>query len=129
MARAFGIGSGAPGGAGSPSHIHQEDNPRLVAYEKLLRELGNNSTIGSRSTTDGRDDSERTVTEIATEGLVSASRLGYGERSRGPRYETDGGTRLAGGRPGEVVADDFDRHSTSEGSALPPPYSSDFGET
>ena len=52
---------------------------------------------------------------------------GAGHR-RGPRYETDGGVRLAGGRMGETIAEDFDQYSVSEGSTLPPPYSSASGE-
>ena len=53
------------------------------------------------------------------------------EQSRAPRYETDGGVRVAGGRVGEAAAPvDSDRYTLrSEGSTLPPPYSSHFGET
>ena len=52
------------------------------------------------------------------------------EQRRAPRYETDGGVRVAGGRAGEVVAVEDDRYTLrSEGSTLPPPYSSHFGET
>ena len=56
---------------------------------------------------------------------------GHGvEQRRLRRYETDGGVRMAGGRAGEVVAVEDDRYTLrSEGSTLPPPYSSHFGET
>ncbi len=42
------------------------------------------------------------------------------------RHETDGGVRLAGGRAQEAA---FDQYSMSDGSTLPPPYSSDFGDS
>ena len=52
------------------------------------------------------------------------------EQRRLRRYETDGRVRVAGGRAGEVVAVEDDRYTLrSEGSTLPPPYSSHFGET
>ena len=51
------------------------------------------------------------------------------ERRRDSRHETDGGVRLAGGRAGEAIADDIDQNSVSDGSTLPPPYSSHFGES
>ena len=60
--------------------------------------------------------------EISVPSLVHAV-----ERRRSPRYEVDGGVRLAGGRVGEVLADDLDQDSTVGGSTFPPPYSSHFG--
>ena len=47
---------------------------------------------------------------------------------RSLRHGVDGGGWLTRGRPGEAVADDLDQASTSDGSMLPPPYSSHFGE-
>ncbi len=120
------MSSSAPDRAGPPSHPHEDIN-RAVAFKKVLRELGSNTRSRS-ATTGGRDDSELMVTEVETEGLVFVGRRGGGEQHRGPRCDTDGGTRLAGERPGEVVMDDFDQRSMSEGSTLPPPYASDFGE-
>ena len=43
-------------------------------------------------------------------------------------YETDGGVRLAGGRPGEAVSDIIEGYSNSGESTLPPPYASHVGE-
>ena len=43
-----------------------------------------------------------------------------------PRYETDGGVRLAGGRPREAVVDELDGVILREVPTLPPPYSSTF---
>lgn len=66
----------------------------------------------------------------ATERLISLGHIGFREQNTVPRHETDGGVRLAGGRPGGVAADDLDHHTVSEnGSTLPPPYSSDFGDS
>ena len=52
----------------------------------------------------------------------------HAERPRSYRYETNGGVRLAGGRPGEVVSNIIEGYSNSDESTLPPPYSSHFGE-
>ena len=56
----------------------------------------------------------------------------YGvEQPRDSRYEMDGGVRVAEGRVGDSgVAVDYAQHTLiSEGSTLPPPYSSHVGET
>ncbi|KAM5545285.1 hypothetical protein V8D89_001396 [Ganoderma adspersum] len=50
------------------------------------------------------------------------------EHPRSYRYEADGGVRLAGGRPGEVVPDIIDGFRISDELTLPPLYSSHFGE-
>lgn len=47
-------------------------------------------------------------------------------------YDTDGGVRLAGGRPGEVSVEGPGQRNAariSDGSTLPPPYSSHFGDS
>ncbi|PIL28533.1 hypothetical protein GSI_08571 [Ganoderma sinense ZZ0214-1] len=52
----------------------------------------------------------------------------YAEHRRERRRETDAGARLAGGRAGEIaILEDLDQYSVSEGSTLPPAYSSHFG--
>lgn len=48
---------------------------------------------------------------------------------RDPRRETDAGVTLGGGRRGEGATDGLNWDSVSEGSTLPPPYSSHFEET
>lgn len=64
---------------------------------------------------------------------VTAGHCRCGHGRRGVRQAEDGGIRLAGGRPGEVAADECDQDSlrTSEsdrsGSTLPPPYASHYG--
>ncbi|KAM5545088.1 hypothetical protein V8D89_001199 [Ganoderma adspersum] len=68
------------------------------------------------------DESERPIVET-----LVPSPIYVVERLRSRRYEVDGGVRLAGGRVGEVLADDLDRDSTAGGSTFPPPYSSYFG--
>lgn len=44
------------------------------------------------------------------------------------QHETDGGVRLAGGRPGEAMRplEDLDQRSTSDESTLPPSYCSQY---
>ena len=114
-------------------------NPEITTggatEDKLLREL-NHAMHGNGTSTwpsGGNHD------EVAESGAVPAVRGSthsiYGIEGHGDiRRETDGGVRLAGGMVREVLArsDDFDREqdsiSGSEGSTLPPPYSSQFGE-
>ncbi|KAM5541314.1 hypothetical protein V8D89_004868 [Ganoderma adspersum] len=96
--------------------------------EKLSRDLRTRSrAVPSASATTGG------INEQAAGALDVSIPPGHGpaENRRAPRYETDGGVRLAGGRAGEVAMDNCDRdeQNTSEGGyTLPPPYSSDFGE-
>lgn len=116
-------------GSEHPDYRHQENTHEAVVSEKLLRELRNRNR--SESMPGGRNGSQEVDRQTATaERLISLGQIGFREQNRVPRYETDGGMRLAGGRPGLVPADDFDRHTVSEnGSTLPPPYSSDFGDS
>lgn len=69
--------------------------------------------------------------DIASENPVSTR--DKSRRIRGARYDTDGGVRLAGGRLEEAMVDELaDQRSNashSDGSTLPPPYSSHFGDT
>ena len=115
-----------------PEHLdyrHQDNTHEGSMSKKLLRELRNRNR--SESTPGRRNGSQEVDQQAATaERLMSLAQIGFREQNRVPRYETDGGVRLAGGRPGGVPADDFDRHTLSEnGSTLPPPYSSDFGDS
>ena len=75
----------------------------------------------------GPDGTEEIEVKPATEGIVISHR--DAEHGGGPRRETDGGVRLAGGRAGEVTAEEFDRNRMSEGSTLPPEYCSEFGDS
>ena len=105
-------------------HPRRESNSRVVMAEKVLRELRNrnfNRTIApsSRARTD-------VLENPRAEDPVPPS-VQVVERCESPRYEVDGGVRLAGGRVGEVPPDDLDELDTVNGSTLPPPYSSHYG--
>ncbi|KAM5546302.1 hypothetical protein V8D89_000428 [Ganoderma adspersum] len=129
-ARASSMSLNQSNGPEQPDYHHQENTHEGAASEKLLRDLRNRNR--SKSTLGGRNGSQEVDRQAVTERLVSSGQIGFREQNRVPRYETDGGVRLAasGGRPGGVAADDFDYHSMSEnGSTLPPPYSSDFGDS
>ena len=82
----------------------------------------------------GGNENERTESSTAGIEVVTACRHGIehdfdGVLLRTRRQETDGGVRLAGGRLGEAPIDDQHDASDSEGSTLPPAYSSDYGDT
>ena len=95
---------------------------RPGASEKLLREWGNRTA--AESMWDGvREQTDRT----AVVHIFSGHRIE--PHGRYTRYDTDGGVSLAGGRPREVRVDNADQRSTSDESTLPPPYSSDFGDS
>lgn len=91
----------------------------IILSEKILRELGGSGT--------GR------APPVPRGGLVQP-RMGGMENNvvdprQSPRYDADGGVRLAGGRA--AVMQNFDQQSiatVSDDSTLPPPYSSDFGD-
>ena len=114
-ARASSVGSCALDCAAHSPRCHRTNDERLEPSEKLLRE------VRSRATP--------IVPEPVDAANEEYAASGYGiEHRRAPRHETDGGVRLAGGRVGEDLVDDFDQRSTSDGSTLPPPYSSHFGD-
>ncbi|PIL28572.1 hypothetical protein GSI_08613 [Ganoderma sinense ZZ0214-1] len=115
----------------SSAQIHAEPLPDFhgedVVTEKRLLELTRQrDRYRVVTTSSGRDGngSEQLRTRAApiVEEPISAP------PGRDLRHEMDGGRRLAGGRPGEPVTDDLDHDAMSEGSTLPPPYSSHFGE-
>ena len=80
---------------------------------------------------DGVQQIEIMMDAATVEAIVSSEHAA--ENRGGAPYETDGGVRLAGGRVGEVGrTEDFDQRSLMlpvDGSTLPPPYSSDFGDS
>lgn len=117
VARASSVGSCELDCATHSPHPHRTRNERLVPSEKLPRELG--SRVASETM--------RELAGVATEEYAS-SKDGI-EHRQVPLHEADGGVRLAGGRVGEDLAGDFDQRSASDGSTLPPPYSSHFGDT
>ena len=99
----------------------------LHDIEKQFQDLIHNPTGGENTNT-----AEGNTVETAAEVPASA---GFDRNSlQGPRYSTDGGIRLAeeaGGRPADAdveTIDDRDSAALSEGSTLPPPYSSHFGD-
>ena len=72
-----------------------------------------------------RDDAERPPTRDISPPLRSSNTPGTSIPTT-RRHETDGGVRLAGGRPGSedgVVLDIEEPRSLSSASTLPPPYS------
>ena len=79
------------------------------------------------SAADGPDATEAILVEAVVE--VRASSGHDLDPRGGPPYKMDGWTRLDGRGPGNAVVHDLDRDSMSEGSTLPPPYSSQLGET
>lgn len=98
----------------------------LLSDKRLLelRGLNGNGAPPTRDRPSGGIQQMEMDTAVAEEGVSSERGV---ENNRGLRYETDGGVRLAGGRVGEVATEECD--SMSEGSTLPPPYSSDFGDS
>ena len=102
------------------SRPHLETIDNLPTSRKPFREPRNSHfVLGS----DERSMIEQT--DAAAAGPVpSAGHIP--EHRRTPWHATDGGVRLVGGRAGEAVLDDFDDDGVSEGSTLPPPYSSHF---
>ena len=106
-------------------HIRQrrpESTNAVFMREKLLRAL--RGTV-SEVSTDGNANNDENATAEAPTSLDDGVKY-----RRDLRHETDGGMRLAGGRVGEpeVAADNIDQHSAWDGSTLPLPYSSHFGE-
>ena len=110
-------------------HTDRENVSGHATSEKRLLELAQlRSRDGTATASGGRNVDEHSdihVAETLEEPVASSRRV---EHRRNPRHETDGGVRLAGGRLGEVDADELDQDgmSESEGSTLPPPYSSHF---
>lgn len=117
VARASSIDSSAPDRVAQISYPHWTSIDRPIRSEKILRELR------SRAATVVRERADTTIEDSISSGQAIQNR-------RVRHHETDGGVRLAGGRVEEPLqdSDDFDQLSTSDGSTLPPPYSSDFGE-
>ena len=118
------VASSAVDGDAQMPHPRRESNSRVVMAEKVLRELRNrnfNRTVApsSRARTDVP---ENPGAEDPVPPSIQAA-----ERCESLCYEVDGGVRLAGGRVGEVLADDLDGHDTVNGLTLPPPYSSHYG--
>ena len=109
------------------SHPHLESIDELLASEKLFREL-RNQPVPTSTSWDSVNDPKEAVAEARTLAFYGSSGI---VQSRTPRHATDGGIRLAGGRPGEGVANDsendVDQHRGSDASILPPPYSSHCG--
>lgn len=102
--------------------------------EKLLRELNHGMHGNGTSTWPGGGNNE-VIESGAIPAVRGSTHSSYAiEGHRDIRRETDGGVRLAGGMVRDALGglDDFDREqdsiSWSEGSTLPPPYSSQFGE-
>ena len=113
-------------------------NPEITdggaTEDKLLRELNHAMHGNGTSTWPGGGNNE-VIESGAVPAVRGSTHSSDGiERRRNTRRETDEWVSLAGGRLRDVVAasDDFDREqdsiSGSEGSTLPPPYSSQFGE-
>ena len=98
---------------------HLESDHHLFTPEKSLGRPGDGRVVPTSPVHMHR------LEDSLVEAAIPSS---YGvEQSSVPRYEADGGVRMVGGRVGEVVAVNSDQLSTSEGSTLPPPYSSHFG--
>ena len=102
--------------------------------DKLLRELNHGMHGNGTSTWPGGGNNE-VIESGAVPAVRGSTHSSYGiEHRRNTWRETDRWVSLAGGRLRDVVAvsDDLDREpdsiSGSEGSTLPPPYSSQFGE-
>ena len=110
------------------THAPQNDAQAETTTRKRIAATTNISVLtmtgGGNTSEHRRPEAE----EAPAEGVpISISQGIGGHRYR--RQEMDGGMSLEGGRLGETLMDVFDRDSTvSEGSTLPPPYSSDFGE-
>ena len=93
-----------------------------VRSEKVLQEL--RSKTLETSGVDGADELGDTGTRFGAPTSIQGN-----QTHTSLRHENVGGLAFSGGRPGEEGAwDDFDQHSTSDGSTLPPPYSSHIGE-
>ena len=92
-----------------------------VGSQKPLQEL--RSKTLETSGVDGADELGDTGTRL--EAPIS---IQENQNNRSLRHENGGGLAFERGRPGEETVWDFDQHSTSDGSTLPPPYSSHFGE-
>ena len=105
-----------------PCHPRRESIDSCLMSDKLLRDQRNRAA--PMSTTGGNSGQAGAAVQLA----VSASGRGV-EHPRGLQQESDGGVWLAGGRAAEISTDDFGEDNTWDGSALPPPYSSQFGET
>ena len=121
------MGSGALDRIVNLSHQeYRESTDGIFMTKKLFRErrsLNSNRAPSIRGGPNGTGWME--IDEIVP------SDPGRGDH-RGARHEMDGGVRLAGGTTEEVATPgDFGRHSMSEsdGSTLPPPYSSHFRES
>ena len=106
------------------THIRQRrpESTNAAFMREKLRAL--RGTVSEISTNGNANNDENAAAEAPTsldDGM---------EYRRGLRHETDGGVRLAGGRVGEpeVAANNIDQHSAWDGSTLPLPYSSHFGE-
>ena len=106
-----------------------------VTDDKLLREINQGRHGNGTSTWPGGWNNDEVIESGAIPAVRRSTHSSYAiEGHRDIWRETDGGVRLAGGMVREVLggSDDFDREqdsiSWSEGSTLPPPYSSQFGE-
>ena len=102
-------------------HAQQETLNAVSTFGKLLDELHSNTAVS----TSGRGSTGAQM-EAEAEEIVYLGRVPHFS------HEIDGGVRLAGGRPGEVVAEPEDSvlldndgmSADSKGPTLPPPYSS-----
>lgn len=113
-----------------PGRPYQENiNRPKVLFEKLLLDLDKNTRSIRISTQDGRDRFRQTEMQVAARELVNFNHQDHGNQTRGRRHATDGGVRLAGGMLGARVEDDIDQYSISDGSTLPPSYSSRIEES
>lgn len=94
--------------------------------EKLLRDSEIEINPESISTPGELELSEQMDQEFVADEPGTFLPRGEDDQRRRVRRAMDGGVRMAGGRIGERVADDFDQYSMSDGSILPPSYSSHF---
>ncbi len=132
VARASSMDSGSLKRVADLSHrAHRGSFDEVVMSEKLLRELRSaNSSRGPAAAWGGRNGAEQMSVHAVMQEPVSSDP--DADHRRGQRLETDGGVRLAGGgaRPREAATQYFNQHSVpSDGSTLPPSYSSDFGNS
>ncbi len=107
-------------------HQHHTDGAATVP-EKLMQDLRSRA-VPSASIQVAGGMNEHTDTTLDV--VIPYGHGVFGHRGH-LRYETDAsGVRVAGGRAGVMMpADDFDQQSASEdGSTLPPPHSSDYGD-
>ena len=104
---------GAYLGQADQRHIEED-----VKSEELLRDRRSGTVTTSKM-------NEQSAVDVE---VLSLGHHGV-ENRRVRRQETDGGVRLMGGRVGEEVQVADDECDQLSMSTLPPPYSSDYGDT